>query len=631
MSERVSTASAPALLLEKHQKSKILEFALDCVEKSQSLNDQFSSIWNENLDNYLVRPVSDSTYPKLGMRSPRGASQGALRGRRTQDGQSVMKAPTIHDIIENMAGQGIGLLMPTLDFIEAVPIGKDDPEKARTVQRHLQSVLRMQGIYRTNQMTFKDAFIIGTGIIEIGWETRTRMQMTEVPVIDEETGFVIGSNYEPREVTFRDLPLFQQIDRFDFYPDPSGTRIQENMGYCGKRFRIPQSAAMGLARAGVWWKDAVEAAIKHEGEPSETRRAGSVHRFMELRKEAPSAFGTQNGVEIWANLPWRPPDGVRNKVITVLNGELVRSRMNPHADGNFPMKEIVLNPVAGRFDGISPAETMRFLQDSLDNLLMVFNDMADISARNILLAGLGAGIDPLRLRKRIPGDVIPCNNPDMIKPVPYDVNAMAVAASEIVRREAQMYKSSGATDPQMIADVDRASATQINQVVRLSSQRVQLMTQLTERDDWPWVGRTLLSRLRQYLDRGRQAIVAGEILPIPLNEIDMQADIRFVGSRFAESQFQTNAKYREVVNVIGTNPQALLLIPDIITRWFRDGLEIMDAEQIVDEAQQRFLALQQAQAAQAQENSLQGSPVSQANSIAEVESAAAGRQGVPLA
>ena len=110
------------------------------------------------------------------------------------------------------------------------------------------------------------------------------------------------------------------------------------------------------------------------------------------------------------------------------------------------------------------------------------------------------------------------------------------------------------------------------------------------------------SRLKQFLpDGGAVATLAGEPFEVPLEAIDIEADIRFTGSRQAGSRFQKAATYRTIAEVLGTPAglQLALLFPEILIRWFRDGAEIPDAEDIVAKAGERALAMKKAEFAAA--------------------------------
>jgi hypothetical protein len=313
-------------------------------------------VWREVLDNYMVVPLNDgpTAFPRLGSRTFTTA-----RALTKEPGRSVLKDPETNQVIETLAAQGIGLLMPTTDYIQTMPIGFDDQEKARFLGRLLQGILEAPGTYRKNLMIFKDAFIFGTAIVHIGWETKSRLQVAEKPVFDEETGFLIGTDSDIAEVVNRDGPLFQQKDIFDFYADPSGTRIQEDMLGVAHKFRISKQQARRMADAGIYDKSQVELAIRAAGGPDDTSNLEE-RRFEQLANETHSDYGMLTGFEFWGEVPFRPNDGARNRVITILGGQHVRSHINPYRDGNIPFKEVVLNPIAGKFYGLGVGETIRF-------------------------------------------------------------------------------------------------------------------------------------------------------------------------------------------------------------------------------------------------------------------------------
>ena len=636
MADNVSTAIPPevkARFLRDRERIKEADFVLDFVDKSANARSEFISIWREVLENYLVTPFGSGrdAIPFLGSTNVTNASALQRRSPR-RSGRSVLKDPETNQVIDTLSAQGIGLLMPTMDYIQAMPIGFDDTQKARFLGRLLQGLLQSPGMYRTNFEIFKDAFIFGTAIVQIGWETRSRLQVTEKPVFDPQTGFLIGSEPDIGEVVYRDGPLFQQKDIFDFYSDPSGTRIQENMLGVAHKFRISKQEARRLGEAGIYKKAQVEQAIASGGK-SDHDREKEEKRFEELATETHDAYGMMTGFEFWGEVPFRPSDGARNRVITILNGVHVRSHINPFRDGNIPFKEVVLNPIQGRFYGIGIGEVIRFLQDSADNMLMLHTDMADLSARNVLLVGQGFNGDIGRLKRRIPGDVIPVGNIEAVKPIVQDLNALQVSGVEYQARKQSMREASGATNPQQaIPAGGRQTATEVNELVRLASQKVELMVSLVERDDYPWIGKTLHSRIRQFLSREREEILAGERFPVTLADVDFDSDVRFIGARQAQSKFQKAATLKEALNVLGTNPAVIPILRKLVIRYFRDGLDIQDAEEIVDEAVQ-IITQQQERAIQLQQEQDQskGSSVRNSDEGFSTPSATVQQQGVSLA
>jgi hypothetical protein len=243
---------------------------------------------------------------------------------------------------------------------------------------------------------------------------------------------------------------------------------------------------------------------------------------------------------------------------------------------------------------------------------MVFNDAADLAVHMPLLMGNAFGGDPDRLRRRMPLDIIECTNVEAVKPLPVDTNVLTFAANEMMRRKLTMREAAGAPNPtQGIEASGEQTATEVSTISRFATQRVELMTQVIEKDDLPWIGRTIHSRLRQFLpDEGAIATLAGEQFRVRLDDIDFDSDVRFVGSRQAISKFQNTARYREALNVLGTNPEIVMLYPELVTRYFRDGLDMADAENVVKAAilsyQQKMMAEMAMQAGQAGELAGQG-------------------------
>jgi len=602
MADPQGTVLSPLLVADLRKKMAEAEFVMDFVDKSLQLRDKFSAVWDEILDNYLVAPIGtpmSRAFPRIG--DPAVASFPFItpRGVQANSGVSRLKDPETHQIIETLTAQALGLLLGGREYITARPLGKDDPEKARMLARLLMAILEQPGIFRTFYQSFKNAFLFGTSILEFGWEARSRNQLVEVPKFDL-LGRLAARDLIPEEVLYRNRPLIKEVDIYDFYPDPSGTRIQEDMVGVVKRFRITKAEAMRLGEAGVYDLDDVRLAIAASSSRTGGKRGerGGTRKFDFLPDDLPDAYGVLTGFEFWGESPVTTADHVSNRVITLLNGLRVRSRINGFIDGNIPFKEVTINPISGRFYGLSPAEVIRFLQDSADNLLMVFNDAADFAIRGPLLVGQAFNGNPQQLRERKLNDIIECVNPDAVKPIPTDFNPLQFAAQEMLRRKITMREATGATDAvQTIESKGDKTATEINETLRLSSTKIEAQVQLVERDDFPWIGRKIHSLLRQFSPEGGAiATLGGEFFQVPFETIDVDADIRFVGARQATSRFQQGLGVREALRIMQENPQGILMFGDLYVRLFRDALDMADAEDVVARAQkavaQVFLATQ---------------------------------------
>lgn len=563
------------------------DFVLDFVSKATEVNEERIPFWDEAQDNYFVTPtgqgtkfiVSDTLMSNLPL---------AFRANARHPRRSTLKDPELHQIIETLTAQAIGLLLNQRDYIQVVPVGADDYEKARILGRILTAILEQPGWYRTHYQLIKNAFIYGTAIVELSWEKRSRSQMTRIPQFDQ-LGRLLGYRTEPRDVVYKDAPLFREVDRYNFYPDPSGTRIQHDMCGVAKRFDLTKYAVQELARAGTYhYTDSVRRALESASGSRKSSRMGGQMRFPDAPKDIPDDFGRLVGYEYWGKVPYKTQDGATNRVITVLEDQTVRSHINPYIDGRIPFKEIVVNPVAGRFDGLAPTEVLRFLQDSADSMLMALTDAANLAVRPSIVVGTAFGGDPDEITRR--EELINARNPDAVKPLPVDLNALQFAGMELFRRKASMRETSGSNAQQLLSSEggDR-TATAASELVRLTSQRVELMVQLMERDDYPWIGQTLHSRLKQFLPPGGgRALFQGESMRFTLDQIDFEADVRFIGSRHNLTPFQIFSQYQTMASVLGTNPALAVTAPEILIRMFRDGLKIVDAERIVTEMGRQY-------------------------------------------
>jgi len=627
MAEILTTAAVPRELARAFQfykgREQEKEFFLDFLEKSTAHKEQFSGVWDELLDNYMVVPQR-TVLERVRF------SQNLVKLPRVRE-RARLKDPETHQAVETLVAQGMGLLMASREYIAASPIGINDYDRARLLARLLQAILEMPGWFRTQYQAIKNAFIFGTAILELTWATRARMQMVKGPVFDE-NGNLLGEGIFPDEVVYFDGPLLKEVDIYDFYPDPSGTRIQENMEFCAKRGRITKQKALELVEAGIYERGPTLRAIQMSEAAQRERKDGLFQRFPNISQHAPDQYGMMTFFEGIGEVPYKPVDGYRNRVLTMINGEMVRSHINPMIDGNKWFKELIVNPMSGRFYGLAPTEAVRFLQDATDSLLMVYTDVAGLAAHGPLLMGHSFGGNPNRLRKRIPFDVIPCADQEAVRPYPIDLNALGFASQEILRRKLSIREATGANNPlQGIQGGDRDTATEVTELIRLASQRVDLMVQLIERDDYPWIGRTLLSRLRQFAPReGVAAFFRGERISASLEDIS-DADVRFSGSRFAMTTFQQAAQIREAINVLSTNPAFVTDYPDVALIYLRDVLHVPNAEAVVERAMTQVSArmlLQQALVGAANE---QGSPVGSTEEMFGTEAGETEREGRRIA
>lgn len=592
MAEPQSTVVAPLIAdARRLERAKALAFTMDFVDRSDEYRQPFMHTWDELLDNYMVVPYQSGAR-HLESIGQIGNYNRQMRG--GMFGRAQLKDPETHQIVETLTSQAMGLLFSGRDYIQATPIGSDDVDKARMLSKLLMAILEQPGQFRTHYQLFKTTFLLGTAYLEIGWETRSRKQLVKTPTIID--GIPVGEHLAPDEVVYRDAPLIREVDPWKFYPDPSGTRIQQDMQGVCKGFRITRQQVKEMSN-GVYDRVGVDEALESKPDNmSEDTKSQLDDRFPSVNRQSGPGFGMMDGYEYWGRVPFPTADGASNRVITVINGAVVRNRINPFIDGMIPFKEVVVNPIGGRHYGLAPAEVIRYLQDTTDGMLMNFTDASNAAVRGALLVGRGLGGSLDRIKERRLLDLIPVNDPDKVKPVPVDLGAMQFAMQNMIQRKLTMRESVGAVDPLNRDTVgDRATATHISEVVRLASTKTEAMTTLIERDDYPWIGKTIHSRLRQFgSESGFISTLAGEQVNVPFEAIDFEADVRFSGSRQATSKFQRAASFREAMQILA-NPQIVAMYPGLVIRHLRDNLDIPDAEQQVAQALQVAQQLIQAQ------------------------------------
>lgn len=599
MPDPQSTAiGAPVILTDEIRQIEEAEFVLDFVGRSRDYMQPFLPIWSEVDDNYMVTPfgttVIDSLGALLGLRT-------AGVARRTTETMSRLKDPESHQIAETIAWQFLGMVIGAPNYIQAMPIGMDDPEKARLMSRLLMATLDGQGVYRTLYQLGKNSVRYGTSILETGWESRERTQMVKKPIFNPLTGAIDAYGLSPDSVIYRDRPLLREIPIRNFYFDPSGTRLGEDMSGAAKKFRTNWWKAAEYGNAGVYDKRATMEAIRTAQGANTPREAQILEQeFPRLEAiDAPVAYGAVNGFEFCGEVPFKRPGG-RNRIITLLNGRWVRGRPNPYLDGETPWDVLTVNPIGGRIYGLGPLEVIRFLQDAADNFLMIFSDAGDLAIRGPLLLGQAFGGDPEKVRLRKLNDVIACRNVDAVKPLPVELGALTFAAAEMARRKQSMREAGGANDQaQAIPDQGpEMSATQNSNLMRMAGGRVRNMAELAERDFFPALARKIHSRIRQFAAPDILARMQGDVFHVKLEDIDAEADFRFTGSQQGENAFTTNATYSQIVATLGSVPLATVrAFPDVFVKWFRDGLKAPDAESIV----QRAIALADEQDAKAEQ------------------------------
>jgi hypothetical protein len=256
---------------------------------------------------------------------------------------------------------------------------------------------------------------------------------------------------------------------------------------------------------------------------------------------------------------------------------------------------------------------------------MAFVDAVNAAVSGPLLVGqtfLG-NIEQLKRRKLL--DLIECRDVKAVAPVPVDYNAITLAATALASNRLRIREATGSNliPPTKETVGDRPTAHQFGEVVRIASQHAELLAQPVENDTYPWIGRTLHSRVRQHMpEGGAEFVLAGESYNITLEDIDIDADIRFIGSRSAQSKIQRITALSSFMQTLQQNREVVIGAPEIPIRVGQE-MEIPDAESVVMRYRQFLLGtLQQEQQRAQNEQAIEAQSVAQ-DGIQKAEGASA--------
>jgi hypothetical protein len=542
------------------------EFTMGFVEISDRFRAQHIDKWQEVVANFAVTPFWEN---RGRMNSPYRYGQVYQTPRQS----IVLKDPETHKVIMTYASLYLQSLFgdPRREYVSAKPTGHEDaPQKAPTVTRLLRYAFGLPGHYRSFLETLIDMLLFGTSMVQVGWryderEMPVRSVATPVPGFDTSTtGRFRVPVYDDVEIT--------PLDVKDFYPDPSEYRMHKMRG-AAKRFRMRPQEALGMARKGIYDEMPVRKAISNLS--NSATMAGGEDRIDKFRegldqpseKEAHSSFKEMIGYEYWGDVPWVDDEGSARRVITVLNNVVVRDRPFPLADPHLPFHSFVINPVQGRFYGLSPAEVIRYDQSLADAIKVL---LAQAMIRRVHPpiaydpdAELGHN-EIAKLRAWRADTVVPVRGgPKSIGTLQYDIDVLG-GFGFLQGLQASMQGGSGAGGAvQGEPGPSREPANIGVRRMQAAMARTDLGAQLIEEDCLPMIGKAVLRRYQQFLPDS--AALAQRIGEMPqaawIGDIMGDFDVSFHGSRKSISRQEKLQSIDRLVALSAAVPPFMVQIP----------------------------------------------------------------------
>ena len=563
-------------------------FAMGFISNSKHWRSQYIDKWREVIANFIVEPYHGGNNAKT-TSNPYSNQYGNRRNNIT------LKGGETHKVVMTYASK---LVLAALgdtrgEYVQAEPSGYEDARKAQTTTKLLRHGFTRPGFFRSAVETVVDELLIGTAVAEIPW-TLIEREMLIRSIATDESGFE-ESTFQRQRVAAFDDPELIPLDVQDFYPDPS-EHILEKMSGVAKRFRVNRMEAR--TRTGGKFGYRVEAVsrafsgAKSDNEP----RSAVEENFREnldqpTDKNAHPDFNEQIGFEYWGEVPWEDDQGSSRRVITVINNVLVRDIPYPLADEDLPFRAATINPVQGRFYGVSPAEVIRYDQDLQDAV----NILLAIAIKRQVLPPIAydpmGDIDEAKLKAWDDDTLIPIQGgPNMIGTVKYE-SGVFQGMQLVQNRKVEMQETSGATAGVQGQELStkRMSATEAQNTITQALDRPELASALLEREFLPSVAKSFIRRYQQFLDtEGLQRRVGEMPEPVWIGDIQGDFDIRFIGSRMAMSRQQRLQAMDRLITYASVNPVFAAMLPNLqlAQELIGDTLELPEIAAMVGDPQQ---------------------------------------------
>lgn len=551
------------------------EFVMGFVAASDDYRSQYIDRWQEVLANFMVEPQWQPNREKSPYRQGYVYKTGRLN--------IVLKDPETHKLVMAYLAKLMRALFgdPRREYVQAAPRGWEDAARAMTTTKLLRYGFGLPGTYRSFQETMLEMLLFGTGVLESPW----RYEEREVQARSLQTdGYGNeSSTTEPVNMPVYDDIEIKPVSLMDFYPDPSRYRIQDMCG-AAKRFRMNRYEGMRMASGGLYESDQVRAAFEggRDDPASKSPVFSDWRRGMDqpTQNKAPNGFREKIGFEYWGIVPYDA--GERRMVVTIINNEVVREEPFPLSDPSLPFHSMIVNPVAGRFYGVSPAEVVRFDQSFADALKILLAEAVIRKVHPPIIMDTTT-IDPADVAavKAWKTDAIIAASPTAVGTIQYGADiAAGMGLMSAIKDGIQ--ESSGARGAiQGDNGPNREAATAAAFRVNAAMDQPELIARLLEEDCLPPIGLAMLRRYQQFLESTDDLAKRVGELPVPvwLGDIMGDFDVSFSGSRSSMSRQQKIQAVQALTAMAGTIPQLQAAIPwdaEEIARLVGDILELPD-------------------------------------------------------
>lgn len=514
------------------------KFVMSFVAASDKFKQQFFDKWQEVVSNFIVDGAQ--TFNSGGETSPYNRT----KIYRSPRNRIFLRDPETHKLVMTYAAKLTRTIFGNKqgEFVQAQPVGYEDVAKSQVVTRLLRYDFGLPGHFRTFVEGLVDMILFGTSVIECYW----RYEEREVVVRQVSSDGVTEANSTTRAtIPVYDDVCLRNVDIMDFYPDPARYRIEE-MGGCAKKFKMNGFEAQRLADNGYYKESGVKAALGSSVKSVEmTQQSFRAGLDQPSQTDPIPGFREMIGYDYWGDIPSdqdvrddETGELITRGVVTILNQQVVRARNWPLTDSRLPFFTLIINPVQGRFYGISPAEVVRFDQSFADSLKILLAEAVIRQVHPPIAYDSDADFDVAKLREWKADLPIPVRGgPSAIGTLRYDADVRS-GSNLLMGLKQEIQGGSGALGAiQGENGPDRESATVGSQRMQMALDRPELAGMILESECLPPIAKAMLMRNQQFLEDTEDLKKRVGEVPDPfwIGDILGEFDIRFVGSRNAMS------------------------------------------------------------------------------------------------
>ena len=289
------------------------------------------------------------------------------------------------------------------------------------------------------------------------------------------------------------------------------------------------------------------------------------------------AFGDMVGYEYSGEVAYS--SGSKRERVTILNGSVVR--IEPYDDYYLPFHSFTINPVQGRFYGISPAEVVRSDQSFADAIKILLAEAVIRQVHPPIAYDSDADFDVAKLREwKADLPIAVRGGPSAIGTLRYDANVQSGFAM-LSGLKLSIQEASGALGGiQGENGPDRESATGASQRIQMALDRPELAGMLLESDTLPCLASSLLRLNQRYLadTEDLKKRIGEQPEPAWIGDIMGDFDVTFFGSRQSTSRQQKLQSYDRLTAMASAIPNLMVQIPwdQIAREMVGDLLDLPD-------------------------------------------------------